>query len=57
MVLGLRMLGGVWVADTTWPTLLLLGTSFTLTYTVTVWLVVPELGTDLRRLRAYLIPR
>jgi O-antigen/teichoic acid export membrane protein len=56
-VLGLRTLGGVWVADTTWPTLLLLGTSFTLTYAAAAWLLLPVLRADLRRLRAHLIPR
>jgi lipopolysaccharide exporter len=56
-VLGLRTLGGVWAADTTWATLLLLGTSFTLAYTAAVWLVLPALGTDVRRLRTHLSPR
>jgi lipopolysaccharide exporter len=57
MVLGLRTLGGIWVADTTWATLLLLGTCFTLAYTAALWLVMPTLGTDLRRLRVHLTPR
>jgi O-antigen/teichoic acid export membrane protein len=57
VVLGLRTLGGVWVADTTWPTLLLLGTSFTLAYAAATWLLLPALSVDLRRLRAHLTPR
>lgn len=56
-VLGLRTLGGIWVADATWATLLLLGTCFTLAYTAVLWLALPALGTDLRRLRAHLTPR
>ncbi len=57
VVLGLRALGGVWAADATWPTLLLLGTSFTLVYAAAAWLLMPALGADVRRLRAHLIPR
>lgn len=57
VVLGLRTLGGIWVADTTWTTLLLLGASFTLAYGAAAWLLVPALGADLRRLRAHLTPR
>jgi lipopolysaccharide exporter len=57
VVLGLRTLGGVWVADTTWPTLLLLGAAFTLAYTMAAWLLLPALRDDLRRLRAHLTPR
>jgi O-antigen/teichoic acid export membrane protein len=56
VVLGLRTLGGVWVADTTWPTLLLLGASFALAYTAAVWLLQPALRADLRRLRTHLAP-
>jgi len=54
VVLGLRTLGGVWVADTTWPTLLLLGASFTLVYAAAAWLLMPALSADVRRLRAHL---
>lgn len=57
VVLGLRTLGGVWAADTTWPTLLLLGASFTLAYTLAASLLLPALRADLRRLRAHLTPR
>ena len=57
VVLGLRALGGVWVADTTWPTLLLLGTAFTLAYALACWLLLPALRADARRLRAHLTPR
>lgn len=57
VVLGLRTLGGVWAADTTWPTLLLLGASFTLAYTLAASLLMPALRADLRRLRAHLTPR
>jgi hypothetical protein len=57
VVLGLRALGGVWVADTTWPTLLLLGAAFTLAYASACWLLLPALRADLRRLRAHLTPR
>jgi O-antigen/teichoic acid export membrane protein len=57
VVLGLRALGGVWVADTTWPTLLLLGASFTLAYAAAAWLLMPAVGVDLRRLWAHLTPR
>jgi O-antigen/teichoic acid export membrane protein len=56
-VLGLRTLGGVWVADTTWPTLLLLGGSFTLVYAAAAWLLQPALRADVRRLRVHLTPR
>jgi O-antigen/teichoic acid export membrane protein len=56
-VLGLRTLGGVWTADTTWPTLLLLGAAFTLTYTLASWLLLPALRADLQRLRVHLTPR
>jgi hypothetical protein len=56
-VLGLRRLGGVWTADTTWPTLLLLGAAFTLTYTLASWLLLPALRADLQRLRVHLTPR
>jgi hypothetical protein len=54
VVLGLRTLGGVWAADTTWPTLLLLGTSFTLAYAAAAWLLMPALRADVRRLRTHL---
>jgi L-lactate permease len=57
VVLGLRTLGGVWTADTTWPTLLLLGAAFTLAYTLASWLLLPALRADLQRLRAHLTPR
>lgn len=56
-VLGLRTLGGVWVADTTWLTLLLLGGSFTLAYTAAALVLQPALRADLRRLRAHLTPQ
>jgi len=55
-VLGLRALGGVWVADETWPTLLLNGTAFTVAYGAAVCLLVPEVAGGVRRLRAYLVP-
>jgi len=53
-VLGLRMLGGVWTADATWPTLLLLGTVFALAYTAVGWLLLPDVTAEARRLLGHL---
>lgn len=55
VVLGLRLLGGVWAADTTWVTLLLLGSAFAITYLVGTMLLIPGIGRNLRRLRASLV--
>jgi hypothetical protein len=55
-VLGLRSLGGVWAADATWPTLLLLGSAFTVAYGAAVCLLVPRVAADVRRLGAHLVP-
>jgi O-antigen/teichoic acid export membrane protein len=53
-VLGLRMLGGVWTADATWPTLLLLGTAFALAFGAACWLLLPEVATQARRVLGHL---
>jgi O-antigen/teichoic acid export membrane protein len=53
-VLGLRTLGGVWTADATWLTLLLLGTAFALAYAAVGWLLLPDVAAEGRRLREHL---
>jgi len=50
VVITLRTLGGVWVADTSWLTLLLLGAAFTLTYSAATLIVVPGTSGAVRRL-------
>jgi PST family polysaccharide transporter len=55
-VLGLRMLGGVWTADATWLTLLLLGTAFTLGYSAVGWLLLPDVAAAARRVLGHLAP-
>jgi len=52
VVLALRRLGGVWVSDTSWLTLILPGGVFTLTYLVGMLLVVPGMYRETRRLLA-----
>ena len=54
-VLGLRLLDGVWAADESWTTLLLLGTGFVLVYAMAAWLLIPEVVADARRLRTHLV--
>jgi PST family polysaccharide transporter len=54
-VLGLRLLDGVWAADESWTTLLLLGTGFVLAYAMAAWLLIPEVVADARRLRTHLV--
>jgi O-antigen/teichoic acid export membrane protein len=53
-VLALRSLDGIWVADTAWSTLVLLGVAFTCTFAVATWLLTPGVIPDIRKLRAYL---
>jgi lipopolysaccharide exporter len=55
-VLGLRMLGGVWIADASWPTLLLLGTAFAFAYTAAGRLLLPDVAAEARRVLGHLAP-
>jgi O-antigen/teichoic acid export membrane protein len=55
VVLGLRQFGGIWAADTTWVTLLLLGSAFAITYVTGAMLLIPGIGQNLRRLRTSLV--
>jgi hypothetical protein len=55
-VLGLRMLGGVWTTDASWPTLLLLGTAFALAYAAAGWLLLPDVAAEARRVLGHLAP-
>jgi PST family polysaccharide transporter len=53
-VAGLRMLGGIWTADSSWGTLFLLGSVFVLAYSAATMLLLPGIGADLRKVRARL---
>jgi O-antigen/teichoic acid export membrane protein len=54
-VAGLRTLGGIWADDSSWGTLLLLGSVFVVTYTAVTLLLLPGIAADLRKVRASLV--
>jgi hypothetical protein len=54
-VAGMRTLGGVWADDSSWGTLLLLGSVFVLAYTAMTLLLLPGIAADLRKVRASLV--
>ena len=54
-VAGVRTLGGIWTDDSSWGTLLLLGSVFVLAYTAVSLLLLPGIAADLRKVRASLV--